>query len=289
MSPITLESLCLPQPPAPGPPSPRLGWRRPGDRGADAASWQPCARPRGNVVQAARLLGLSRAALRHRLRRYGLQRPRERAPSPRPVGRPGRDTGAGDAWTHASAERPTAPSPAWEHKPVAVLAIELTFPTSDGGRGGGLRAVDRGQPLGAGAGGEGARVWRGRAAALAGAAVGGVWDSADAGAAAAARGTGGPGPPAAGGGGRDQAPCPALRLVVHWGEVLVDGQASDPTAQLRALGETLAWPVRSWVTRRRGRFCSRRRWGRWSRGGARCSPVRSSSQAGRRGRSRCQR
>ena len=44
--------------------------------------------------------------------------------------------------------------------------------------------------------------------------------------------------------GADQAPCPALRLVVHWGEVLVDGQASDPTAQLRALGETLAWPVR---------------------------------------------
>ena len=44
--------------------------------------------------------------------------------------------------------------------------------------------------------------------------------------------------------GADHAPCPALRLVVHWGEVLVDAQASDPTAQLRALGETLAWPVR---------------------------------------------
>ena len=44
--------------------------------------------------------------------------------------------------------------------------------------------------------------------------------------------------------GADHAPYPALRLVVHWGEVLVDGQASDPTAQLRALGETLAWPVR---------------------------------------------
>ena len=42
----------------------------------------------------------------------------------------------------------------------------------------------------------------------------------------------------------DQGPCPALRLVVHWGEVLVDAQASDPTAQLCALGETLAWPVR---------------------------------------------
>ena len=44
--------------------------------------------------------------------------------------------------------------------------------------------------------------------------------------------------------GTDQACCPALRLVVHWGEGLVDTQASDPTAQLRALGETCAWPVR---------------------------------------------
>jgi tetratricopeptide (TPR) repeat protein len=44
--------------------------------------------------------------------------------------------------------------------------------------------------------------------------------------------------------GADHAHGPALRLVVHWGEVLVDGQAGDPTAQLRALGETLAWPVR---------------------------------------------
>jgi len=44
--------------------------------------------------------------------------------------------------------------------------------------------------------------------------------------------------------GVDQGPCPALRLVVHWGEVLVDVQASDPTAQLRAFGETFAWPVR---------------------------------------------
>jgi class 3 adenylate cyclase len=40
--------------------------------------------------------------------------------------------------------------------------------------------------------------------------------------------------------GADQVACPALRLVVHWGDVLVDGQAREPTPQLRALGETLA-------------------------------------------------
>ena len=201
-------------------------------------------RTRGNVVQAARLLGLSRGALRHRLRRYGLRSPKQRAPSPAPAGDPPTTQAPVTHGATRAPGRPTAPSPAWEHKPVAVLAIELTFPTADGERGGGLRAVDGGQPLGAGAGGEGAGVWRGRAAALASTATGGVWDTADAGATAAASGTGVPGPPEAGGGGRGPRPGPALRLAVHWGEVLVDVQARDPTAQLRALGETLAWPVR---------------------------------------------
>ena len=30
----------------------------------------------------------------------------------------------------------------------------------------------------------------------------------------------------------------------HWGPLLVDVQATDPAAQLRAIGQTLAWPVR---------------------------------------------
>jgi DNA-binding winged helix-turn-helix (wHTH) protein/tetratricopeptide (TPR) repeat protein len=42
----------------------------------------------------------------------------------------------------------------------------------------------------------------------------------------------------------DGGPCPEMRLVGHWGPLLVDVQAPDPTAQLQALGETLAWPVR---------------------------------------------
>jgi predicted ATPase len=44
--------------------------------------------------------------------------------------------------------------------------------------------------------------------------------------------------------GADRQPRPALRVAVHWGPLLVDVQAGDPTAQLRAIGETLAWPVR---------------------------------------------
>jgi tetratricopeptide (TPR) repeat protein len=44
--------------------------------------------------------------------------------------------------------------------------------------------------------------------------------------------------------GTDRGPCPELRLVVHCGPLLVDVQASDPSAQLHPVGETLAWPVR---------------------------------------------
>jgi len=44
--------------------------------------------------------------------------------------------------------------------------------------------------------------------------------------------------------GGDREPWPALRVAVHWGPLWVDVQASDPTAQLRAFGDTLAWPVR---------------------------------------------
>jgi len=42
----------------------------------------------------------------------------------------------------------------------------------------------------------------------------------------------------------DSGPCPEMRLVGHWGPLLVDVQAPDPAAHLQALGETLAWPVR---------------------------------------------
>jgi class 3 adenylate cyclase len=37
---------------------------------------------------------------------------------------------------------------------------------------------------------------------------------------------------------------PELRQAVHWGQLLVDVGASDPTARLLSVGETLAQPVR---------------------------------------------
>src|SRR5262249_58986280 len=39
-------------------------------------------------------------------------------------------------------------------------------------------------------------------------------------------------------------PGPEVRMAVHLGQVLVDGQARDPTARLLPLGETLSLPVR---------------------------------------------
>jgi class 3 adenylate cyclase len=44
--------------------------------------------------------------------------------------------------------------------------------------------------------------------------------------------------------GGDGGPCPALRQAVHWGQVLVDGGANNPTARLLPIGEALALPVR---------------------------------------------
>jgi DNA-binding NtrC family response regulator/tetratricopeptide (TPR) repeat protein len=111
----------------------------------------------GNVLRAARLLGLSRDAVRYRLRKYGIplpspqlpaapgdissngdHRPRVIVPPPAVPLRPEPVIGAGDgraalvsqgADTTVSAPVPApAPSLQWERKAVAVLAVELTWP-----------------------------------------------------------------------------------------------------------------------------------------------------------------
>jgi len=79
------------------------------------------ARTGGNVVGAARILGLGRNALRHRMRRYGIERPTLEVlaaaalPPGAPAGEPVRSS-----------------PPSWEQKMVAVLAIEAVFPPSTG-------------------------------------------------------------------------------------------------------------------------------------------------------------
>src|SRR5579862_135155 len=76
------------------------------------------ARSGGNVVRAAQRLGVGRNALRYRMRRLGL-------------GRKPDDEAAAAAPPPAAARSAPAPAigvPTWEQKPVAVLALALTFP-----------------------------------------------------------------------------------------------------------------------------------------------------------------
>ena len=83
----------------------------------------------GNVSQAARRLGLTRNTLRYRMRRHRIQRPgldevdtSARPPLPRPSASP---PNVIDAASHV----PISPwASAWEQKPVAVIAIDVTFP-----------------------------------------------------------------------------------------------------------------------------------------------------------------
>jgi Bacterial regulatory protein, Fis family len=112
-------------------------------------------RAKGNVMGAARLLGLSRSALRYRLRRYGIEPSRlsafseEISTAPISSSLAGEQQGgwsfldqeernlqgqegeqaAGPTGDLSTADKPVdAPAPAWEQKPVAVLTIDLTFP-----------------------------------------------------------------------------------------------------------------------------------------------------------------
>ena len=85
----------------------------------------------GKVVPAARLLGLTRGALRHRMLRYGLSDQGEAVRPPRPAGRPPtipRPLAAARTVPPQEESPPLAAT--WEQKPVVILAIDLTFPTA---------------------------------------------------------------------------------------------------------------------------------------------------------------
>src|SRR2546425_9455915 len=120
----TLEQLCLTQPLS----APEL---EPDDHKPldEAARLQRAlVQARGSVVGAARLLGLSRSAMRYRLQRYGL----DRSASPA-----GPHAAPGEAAFALSTDVPPlegeAPAPRSEQKPVALLAISLTLPHPSGG------------------------------------------------------------------------------------------------------------------------------------------------------------
>jgi transposase-like protein len=121
----------------------------------------------GNVSRAARLLGVSRNTIRYRMQRYGIARSHLGVPAPAAsprasgagAGRPSsrRDAPPPEAQLHLTAplaqheatpppgslqhgamhdaaieSHAHTPEPSWEQKPVAVLALEVSWPDDSG-------------------------------------------------------------------------------------------------------------------------------------------------------------
>jgi DNA-binding NtrC family response regulator len=125
----TLEQLCLPRP---------LRAVQSGEQPVrseaelldePARIRQALSQTGGNVVQAARLLRLNRGALRYRMRQYGIRRPSWEALT-LPHDSQGQEViGPLEAKrSHSTRAAHPALTPAWEQKPVVVLAIDVTWP-----------------------------------------------------------------------------------------------------------------------------------------------------------------
>jgi DNA-binding NtrC family response regulator/tetratricopeptide (TPR) repeat protein len=225
-----LAQLCLPRVPS------TLPAAETADQALDepARIVQALRQTRGNVVQAARVLGLSRKALRYRMQRYGLT-PLRAAPQGEGTGGPRAPEDAG------------VPAAAWEQKPVSVLAVEVTWPA----------AVESDplpyEPWTAHARWEhtvlekvqgfgGVVLQRGPSLLLVAFGLPHTLEQLPHRAVQTALGIRQLTAEAPTTGAR--APWPTVRQAVHWGQVLVDGGASDPTARVLPIAETLAEPVR---------------------------------------------
>jgi DNA-binding NtrC family response regulator/tetratricopeptide (TPR) repeat protein len=248
LDPEALQRLHLPQPDSPSRAAlpPASGTAAPVDDVAHIR--QALEQTAGNVVQAARLLGLSRSGLRYRMLRYGLGTTGGgKAPSPHAV----RDRRATARFTRNNAqtvcEVPTEPAANWEQKLVAVLAIELTWPESmdaeswryepwtvsahweqalvEKVQGFGGRVVQRSPSLIMVAFGLPQTLEQlPQRAVQAALAIRQLVVEAEAQAGLGA--------------------CPMVRQAVHWGSLLVEAQAHKPAARLLPVSDTLARPVR---------------------------------------------
>jgi tetratricopeptide (TPR) repeat protein len=254
----TLVELCLPrlQPAVRAGATPPQGEAELLDEAARIR--QALGQTGGNVVRAAQLTGISRGVMRYRMRQYGIGRPC--FPMSTPLR--GKDTGAGAALgvppnsallrQRSKAGEGQHPgegraAEAWEQKPVAVLAIDVAWPEAvelptlpaepwtwarrwqqtiaakvQGF--GGLHLQHTPSPLIAVFGLPQTLEQLPQRAVQVALAIryqlvaDRVLDSSP--------------------------PGPAVRMAVHVGQVLVDVQAHDPTAELLPLGETLSLPVR---------------------------------------------
>jgi class 3 adenylate cyclase len=229
----------------------------------------------GNVVRAARLLGMSRDAVRYRMRKYGIALPfpqfspsvaggepdeggrRQPASKSAPVLPFQRESDAAgllgsDPSTLARGEepfgltpgKPPTVVPSWERKPVAVLALELTWPApaeDEAPRYEPWTAIGRWERaiVEKVQGFDGVLLQRSPSLFLVAFGIPHTREQLPQRAVqvalvlrqlVAA-------PPA-------EEFCPELRQAVHWGPLVVDVEARDPTRQVLGLGDTLTRPVR---------------------------------------------
>jgi DNA-binding NtrC family response regulator/tetratricopeptide (TPR) repeat protein len=266
VAPESLERLCLP----------RLGTPQPAESGPMDGETDLLDEPtrirwaleqaEGNVLRAARLLGLGRGALRHRMRRYGIGVPSredlthassvsaaEGSFSPqvllwrkdRQVKTP--STQLGHA-TDTSAVRSTPITAVdWARKPVTILTINVTFPEPPEPEAPGFEpwtvAARWQQRIEEKVNGFGGLLLQ-RSPSLFVVAFGiprtlEQLPHRAVHAALAIRES-----VAEAAGSAEQTSCPAVRMAVHGGTVLVDDQASDPAVRVLPVGETLTLPVR---------------------------------------------
>ena len=152
IDPDTLERLCLPRLPSEAASAPSRDGRVDEDDATRIA--EALRHTGGNVARAARLLGVSRKAVRYRMHKYGIRRLQEdaksscpRPPSPGvsvvPSGAMGKGKGGGAEPAAASSPRISRSTrgqdhgkeradrmPSWEQKLVAVLALDLSWPSA---------------------------------------------------------------------------------------------------------------------------------------------------------------
>jgi DNA-binding NtrC family response regulator len=131
IGPKTLQRLCLPRPPPSAQGAPVLARLGEIGHGEPEQIRQALVQTGGNVVRAARLLGLSRKALRYRMGQYAIARPRlEQEMAPGEVQAEGAAARHSTGKPLAQTGETATPALAWERQSVVVLAIELTWPTS---------------------------------------------------------------------------------------------------------------------------------------------------------------
>jgi DNA-binding NtrC family response regulator/tetratricopeptide (TPR) repeat protein len=202
----------------------------------------------GNVARAARLLGMSRGALRHRMARYRIAPPSQGGKTgvALPQQRVGWSMGPTVPQDHGQAGllsgAAATPTQNWEQKPVAVLAVEVTWPANHEAWASQYEPwtvtsrweqtiVEKLQGFG------GVVLPHTPALLIAAFGVPRTLEQAPERAVRAALALRGFVMDV-----HDTGYRPELRLALHYGEVLVDTEAVDPTVRLLPIGDTLARP-----------------------------------------------